>query len=166
MILDIAGRAPLSALEQAALAPAGVLVVVGAAGDGRGPSARSVRPMAAVVRSRLGGKRMVPFIAKSTRDDLLALGELATAGALLAGLWTGPTRSTGPAKAIGHLETGHALGQGGRDDLRTEDRRACNAPGWHRVKTDVTRPARTGASVAIIRSRIDGPCEASEGWLR
>ena len=108
VILDIAGRRSLSALDRL-LVPGGVLVVVGAAGDGRGLGTL-VRPMAAVVRSRLGGKRMVPFIAKSTREDLLALGELATAGALRPVLdRTYPLERAG--EAIGYLETGHARGK-------------------------------------------------------
>ena len=107
-ILDVAGRASLRALGRL-LAPGGVLVVVGAAGDGRG-LATLVRPVAAVVRSRLGSRRMVPFVARSNRDDLLALGELAAAGALRPVLdRTYPLDRVG--EAIGYLETGRARGK-------------------------------------------------------
>lgn len=107
-ILDVAGRASLRALGRL-LAPGGVLVVVGAAGDGRGLGTL-VRPVAAVFRSRLGGRRMVPFIAKSNRDDLLTLGELAASGALRPVIdRTYPLDSVG--EAIGYLETGRARGK-------------------------------------------------------
>jgi len=107
-ILDVAGRASLRALGRL-LAPGGVLVVVGAAGDGRGLGTL-VRPVAAVIRSRLGRRRMVPFVARSNRDDLIALGDLAAAGALRPVLdRTYPLDRAG--EAIGYLETGRARGK-------------------------------------------------------
>jgi NADPH:quinone reductase-like Zn-dependent oxidoreductase len=107
-ILDVAGRASLSALGRL-LAKDGVLVIVGAAGDGRGLGTL-VRPVAAVVRSRLGSRRMVPFIARSNREDLLVLGELAATGALRSVVdRTYPLDRAG--EAIGYLETGRARGK-------------------------------------------------------
>ena len=107
-IVDVAGRAALAALGRL-LAKGGILVVVGAAGDGRGLGTL-VRPVAAVLRSRLGSRRMVPFVARSNRDDLLALGELAAAGALRPVLdRTYPLDRVG--EAIGYLETGRARGK-------------------------------------------------------
>jgi NADPH:quinone reductase-like Zn-dependent oxidoreductase len=53
---------------------------------------------------------MVPFVARSNRDDLLVLGELAAAGALRPVLdRTYPLDRAG--EAIGYLETGRALGK-------------------------------------------------------
>ena len=107
-ILDVAGRASLPALGRL-LAKDGVLVVVGASGDGRGLGTL-VRPVMAVLRSRLGSRRMVPFVARSNRDDLLALGELAAAGTLRPVLdRTYPLDRVGD--AIGYLETGRARGK-------------------------------------------------------
>ena len=107
-ILDVAGRSSLSALGRL-LTPDGVLVLVGAAGDGRGLGAL-VRPVAAVLRSRLGGRRMIPFIARPNRDDLLVLKALAEAGELTPVIdRTVPLDRAG--EAIGYLETGQARGK-------------------------------------------------------
>ncbi|OGO56342.1 MAG: hypothetical protein A2V85_10805 [Chloroflexi bacterium RBG_16_72_14] len=107
-ILDVAGRSSLSALGRL-LTRDGMLVLVGAAGDGRGLGAL-VRPVAAVIRSRLGGRRMIPFIARPNRDDLLVLKGLAEAGTLTPVIdRTFPLDHAG--EAIGYLETGAARGK-------------------------------------------------------
>jgi NADPH:quinone reductase-like Zn-dependent oxidoreductase len=107
-ILDVAGRSSLSALGRL-LTRDGVLVLVGAAGDGRGLGTL-VRPAAAVLRSRLGGRRMIPFIARPNRDDLLVLKALAEAGQLTPVIdRTVPLDRAG--EAIGYLETGQARGK-------------------------------------------------------
>jgi NADPH:quinone reductase-like Zn-dependent oxidoreductase len=107
-IIDVAGRASLPALARL-LAKEGTLVLVGAAGDGRGLGT-IVRPVAAMVRSRLGGRRMVAFIAKSRREDLLALRDLVEAGRLTPVIdRTYPLERAG--EAIGYLETGQARGK-------------------------------------------------------
>jgi NADPH:quinone reductase-like Zn-dependent oxidoreductase len=107
-ILDVAGRSSLSALGRL-LTRDGVLVLVGAAGDGRGLGTL-VRPVAAVLRSRLGGRRMIPFIARPNRDDLLVLKALAEAGQLTPVIdRTVPLDRAG--EAIGYLETGQARGK-------------------------------------------------------
>jgi len=107
-VLDVAGRSSLAALG-GLLAPGGILVIVGAAGDGRGLETL-VRPVAAIVRSRLRGPRMIPFIAKPNRDDLLALKELAESGRLKPTIdRTYPLERAG--EAIAYLETGLARGK-------------------------------------------------------
>lgn len=107
-IIDVAGQASLSALGRL-LTKDGVLVIVGAAGDGRGLGTL-VRPVAAMARSRLGGRRMAVFVAKPNREDLLALRELAERGSLAPVIdRTYPLDRAG--EAIGFLETGQARGK-------------------------------------------------------
>jgi NADPH:quinone reductase-like Zn-dependent oxidoreductase len=107
-VIDVAGRASLTALGRL-LAPGGVLVVVGAAGNGRGLGTLLL-PAAAVVRSRFGSRRMVPFMARSNRDDLLVLAGLAASGALRPVIdRTYPLERAG--EAIGYVESGHARGK-------------------------------------------------------
>jgi NADPH:quinone reductase-like Zn-dependent oxidoreductase len=63
-----------------------------------------------MVRSRLGGRRMVAFIARSRREDLLALRDLVEAGSLTPVIdRTYPLERAG--EAIGYLETGQARGK-------------------------------------------------------
>jgi len=79
LILDIAGTRSLWACSRA-LTRAGILVVVG------GPGGRWISPadrMAkAVVLSRLVRRTLLPFFARTTKDDLLVLKELAETGQL------------------------------------------------------------------------------------
>jgi NADPH:quinone reductase-like Zn-dependent oxidoreductase len=79
LILDVAGTRSLASCSRA-LAPGGTLVVVG------GPGGRWISPAdrwaKAVVLSRLGKGRLVPFLAKTTKDDLVVLNRLAEAGKL------------------------------------------------------------------------------------
>ena len=80
LILDIAGTRSLWASSRA-LTRAGTLVVVG------GPGGRWISPadrMAkAVVLSRLVRRKLLPFFARTAKDDLLVLNELAEAGLLM-----------------------------------------------------------------------------------
>jgi NADPH:quinone reductase-like Zn-dependent oxidoreductase len=79
LILDIAGTRSLWACSRV-LTRAGILVVVG------GPGGRWISPadrMAkAVVLSRLVRRTLLPFFARTTKDDLLVLKELAETGQL------------------------------------------------------------------------------------
>ena len=107
LIIDIAANHPLTACRRV-LTPDGVLVVVGA------PDGRWVAPLArvveAVVRSRLGGQRLLPFLAAVTKDDLTILADLAEAGKVTPVIdRVYPLRDT--AEAIRYVETGHARGK-------------------------------------------------------
>jgi NADPH:quinone reductase-like Zn-dependent oxidoreductase len=79
LIVDIAGTRSLSASSRA-LAPNGILVVVG------GPGGRWVSPadrwLKASVLSRLGRGRLVPFLSKIAKDDLVVLKEMAENGTI------------------------------------------------------------------------------------
>jgi NADPH:quinone reductase-like Zn-dependent oxidoreductase len=79
LILDIAGTRSLRACSRA-LEPGGILVVVG------GPGGRWISPAdrwaKAIVLSRLLRRRLLPFLATTTKADLLVLQELATGGQL------------------------------------------------------------------------------------
>jgi NADPH:quinone reductase-like Zn-dependent oxidoreductase len=61
------------------LAPGGVLVLAGAAG-GRGLFAPIARLVKGQLLSRFGGERIVPFVARVTHEDLVALKELVESG--------------------------------------------------------------------------------------
>jgi NADPH:quinone reductase-like Zn-dependent oxidoreductase len=82
LILDISGDKPLSACRRA-LTPRGRLVVVGIGasaaptGNWLGPL---MRPLQAIVLSRFGKQRLLPFLAKHSRDNLMALKQLADDG--------------------------------------------------------------------------------------
>jgi NADPH:quinone reductase-like Zn-dependent oxidoreductase len=107
VILDIAGTRSLWACSRA-LTRTGILVVVG------GPGGRWISPadrMAkAVVLSRLVRRKLVPFFARTTKDDLLILKELAETGQL-----TPVIDRTYPlsqiTEAIRYVETMHARGK-------------------------------------------------------
>jgi NADPH:quinone reductase-like Zn-dependent oxidoreductase len=78
VIFDVAADRSLADLRRV-LTPNGTLVLAGAA-KGGGLLAMLSRPVAALVRSRLGRRRFVPFVAKARREDLLALTALIEAG--------------------------------------------------------------------------------------
>ena len=81
VIIDIAATPSLVACRRA-LAPGGVLVVVGAPpGNWVAPIRR---PLLAVLLTRLGGRgrRLLPFLAERRRSDLDRLAELVEAGAV------------------------------------------------------------------------------------
>lgn len=112
LILDIAGSRPLWACRRV-LDPRGILVVVGAAG-GPDVQGRWVAPLVgmveALVLSRFVSQRMLPFLAKRSHDDLIALTELIEAGKIDPVIdRTYPLSET--AAAIRYLEAGHARGK-------------------------------------------------------
>ena len=107
VILDIAGTRSLWACSRA-LTPAGILVVVG------GPGGRWISPadrMAkALVLSRLVRRKLLPFLAKTAKDDLLVLKQLIEGGKLTPVIdRTYPLSET--AEAIRYVETMHARGK-------------------------------------------------------
>jgi NADPH:quinone reductase-like Zn-dependent oxidoreductase len=79
LILDIAGTRSLRSCSQT-LAPSGILVVVG------GPGGRWISPAdrwaKAIVLSKLLRRRLLPFLAATTKEDLVVLKELAESGKL------------------------------------------------------------------------------------
>jgi NADPH:quinone reductase-like Zn-dependent oxidoreductase len=78
VIFDVAAHRSLSDLRRV-LAPGGTLVLAGAAKRG-GIVAIFARIAAALVRSRLFRQRIVFYMAKASRDDLVVLNELIEAG--------------------------------------------------------------------------------------
>jgi NADPH:quinone reductase-like Zn-dependent oxidoreductase len=77
VIFDVAADRPFSDCRRA-LTPNGRLVLAGAAKSG--DLAMVSRLIGAVVRSRLGNRWLVPFIAAIRREDLVAMTELIEAG--------------------------------------------------------------------------------------
>lgn len=107
VILDTAGVRPLSDLRRA-LAPQGVLVLVGGEGGGRwmGPMGRSA---GALFLSPFVRQRLRPFLAVPTSQDLAALKQIIESGKL-----TPLVDRTYPlheaAQALRHVGEGHARG--------------------------------------------------------
>jgi NADPH:quinone reductase-like Zn-dependent oxidoreductase len=108
VILDTAGRRPLSLLRRA-LAPHGTLVIVGGEGGGRwlGGFDRGFRGQ---VLGPFAGQRIRQLSAKVTQEDLLELKGLIEAGKIKPVIdRTYPL--TGVPDAMRHLEAGHARGK-------------------------------------------------------
>jgi NADPH:quinone reductase-like Zn-dependent oxidoreductase len=108
LILDLVGNRSLPDLRRA-LTPKGTLVLSGGGVGGRwlGPLALMLRAM---VLSRFMGQRMLPFLAKLRRDDLVVLKELIEAGKVTPVIDRAYPLSEA-AEAIRHLEAGHARGK-------------------------------------------------------
>lgn len=107
LILDIAANRPISALRRV-LAPAGTLVIVGAAkGNWIGP----IAPMlTAALLSRVGKQTMGAFLAKDSKENLIVLRDLLVSGAIRPVIdRTYPLAET--PDAIRYLEAGHARGK-------------------------------------------------------
>jgi NADPH:quinone reductase-like Zn-dependent oxidoreductase len=106
LVIDVGGVTPLRAIGRA-LSPQGRLVMVGA---GKSSLAVLGRILAASIRSRLLGQRMVVFVASVTRPDLLTLKELAEQGLLRPAI---DRRYSLPEvrEALTHVENGRARGK-------------------------------------------------------
>lgn len=108
LILDTAGRRPLSHLRRA-LKPQGALVIVGGEGGDRWLGGFQ-RQIFAPVRSRFTQQKLLGLISKERQQDLLTLKDLVEAGRL-----TPVIDRTYPlgeaAQAIRYLEEGHARGK-------------------------------------------------------
>lgn len=77
LVIDVAAAPSLGELARA-LAPDGALVVVG---PDRGDWLGAVRrPLSAAIRSRLGSRRLLPFLASASRESLETLAGLAADG--------------------------------------------------------------------------------------
>jgi NADPH:quinone reductase-like Zn-dependent oxidoreductase len=107
LVIDVAASRSLRACRRV-LAPEGTLVVVGAP-DGNW-LAPILRPLAAVVLSRFDRRRLLPFLARRSQADLLALNELIEAGTI-APVIDRTYRLEETAAAMRYLERGHVGGK-------------------------------------------------------
>jgi NADPH:quinone reductase-like Zn-dependent oxidoreductase len=107
LVVDLVGNRSLRALRRA-LTPKGTFVAVGG-GDGRwiGPL---LLPLKALLVSRFVGQRLLPFLAKLNRDDLLFVNQLVDDGKLVPVVDRTYPLSEAP-DAIRYLEEGHARGK-------------------------------------------------------
>ena len=109
LIIDTAGRRPLSQLRRA-LTPKGTLVIVGGDGGGRWTGGFFRGVLRAPLVSLFVGQRMLGLATKIKHDDLVALSELIEAGTL-----TPVVDRTYPLieapDAIRYLAEGHAAGK-------------------------------------------------------
>jgi NADPH:quinone reductase-like Zn-dependent oxidoreductase len=109
VIVDTAGRRPLSKLRRA-LTPRGTLVIVGGDGGGRWTGGFFRGMLRAPLVSLFVGQRLRGLATKIKREDLVTLTELIEAGSV-----TPVVDRTYPlieaADAIRYLEEGHARGK-------------------------------------------------------
>lgn len=108
LIVDLGGNRRVSTMRHRALTPNGTLVLVGAGrGQWLGPV---IRPVVAMAVSRFVSQRLVPFIAKVTKEDLLFLKDLIETGKVTPVIDRAfPLSET--ADALRYLEAGHARGK-------------------------------------------------------
>jgi NADPH:quinone reductase-like Zn-dependent oxidoreductase len=106
LIFDCVGNHSPSACRRA-LKPAGICVMVG------GPTRLRIvlaHALEALVLSRLGSRRLVPFLARIRREDLTILGDLMEAGTVKPVI-DRRYRLTEVPQAIRYLEDGHVRGK-------------------------------------------------------
>jgi NADPH:quinone reductase-like Zn-dependent oxidoreductase len=108
LILDTAGRRPLSRLRRA-LTPQGTLVLVGGEGGDRWLGGFQ-RQIFAPLRSLFTEQKLVGLMSKETQQGLLTLKELTEAGKLTPVIG-GTYPLSEAAQAIRYLEQGHARGK-------------------------------------------------------
>jgi NADPH:quinone reductase-like Zn-dependent oxidoreductase len=109
VIVDTAGRRPLRRLRRA-LAPTGILAIVGGDGGGDWTGGFFRQILRAPVLSLFTGQKMRPVIAKETREDLGTLRDLIEAGSVTPVV--GRTFTLGEApEAVRYLADGHARGK-------------------------------------------------------
>ena len=108
LILDTAGRRPLSHLRRA-LTPQGTLVIVGGEGGDRWLGGFQ-RQIFAPVRSRFSQQKLLGLISKERQRDLLTLKDLIEEGKLTPVIGRTFPLSEAP-QAIRYLEQGHARGK-------------------------------------------------------
>ncbi len=109
VIIDTAGRRPLSELRRA-LTPKGTLVIVGGDGGGRWTGGFFRGMLRAPVVSLFVGQRLRGLATKVKREDLIALTELVEAGTLKPVIDRTYPLIEAP-DAIRYLEEGHAAGK-------------------------------------------------------
>jgi len=109
VVIDTAGRRPLSMLRRA-LTAKGTLVIVGGDGGGRWTGGFFRGLLRAPFVSLFGGQKLQALNTKTTREDLLALAELIEAGTVTP--IVGKTYSLVEAPdALRELERGHGTGK-------------------------------------------------------
>jgi NADPH:quinone reductase-like Zn-dependent oxidoreductase len=108
LILETAGRRPLSQLRRA-LTPQGTLVIVGGEGGDRWLGGFQ-RQIFAPLRSLLTEQKLLGLMSKERQQDLLTLKDLIEAGKLKPVIDRTFPLSEAP-QAIGYLEQGHARGK-------------------------------------------------------
>jgi NADPH:quinone reductase-like Zn-dependent oxidoreductase len=108
LILDAAGRRPLSQLRRA-LTPQGTLVIVGGEGGDRWLGGFQ-RQILAPLRSRFTEQKLLGLISKERQQDLLTLKDLIEAGKLTPVIDRTYPLSEAP-QAIRYLAQGHARGK-------------------------------------------------------
>ena len=118
MILDIGGARSIRATRRA-LASDGMLIVIGGKGNVVGPLAR----IAAVVilKPFSGAQKLMPFLAHTTRADLLELAGMIEAGTLRV-VVDRTFELADAGAAIRHVEDGQRARQGGRGRLLSHAR--------------------------------------------
>ena len=109
LIVDTAGRRPLSQLRRA-LTPKGTLVIVGGDGGGRWTGGFFRGVLRAPLVSLFVGQRMRGLATKITHDDLVTLTELIEAGTLMPVIDRTYPLIEAP-DAIRYLAEGHAAGK-------------------------------------------------------
>lgn len=109
VIIDTAGRRPLSQLRRA-LKPRGTLVIVGGDGGGRWTGGFFRGMLRAPVMSLFVGQRLRGLATKIDREDLLALAELVEAGAVTPVIDRSYPLIEAP-DAIRYMAEGHARGK-------------------------------------------------------
>jgi NADPH:quinone reductase-like Zn-dependent oxidoreductase len=109
VIIDTAGRRPLSQLRRA-LTPKGTLVIVGGDGGGRWTGGFFRGMLRAPVVSLFTGQRLRGLATKVKRDDLIALTKLIAAGTLRPVIDRTYPLIEAP-DAIRYLEEGHSRGK-------------------------------------------------------
>jgi NADPH:quinone reductase-like Zn-dependent oxidoreductase len=109
VIVDTAGRRPVSQLRRA-LTPDGTLAIVGGDGGGAFTGGFFRQMLRAPVLSLFSGQRLRPVVSKELKEDLQALRELIEAGKVTPVVGrTYPLNDA--AEAVRELERGHARGK-------------------------------------------------------
>lgn len=109
LILDVAASRSLSDCRRV-LGANGTLVVVGAPGGGRRMAPIVARLLGAMVFSRFGSQKLLPFLAKNSKEDLLVLKEMIETGTVRPVIDRTYSLSAAP-EAMRYLEEGHPGGK-------------------------------------------------------
>jgi NADPH:quinone reductase-like Zn-dependent oxidoreductase len=109
LVVDTAGRRPLSVLRRA-ITPRGALVIVGGEGGGRWTGGFSRQILWAPLLSLVTWQKLRPLTSKEPREDLQALAEMIEAGTVTPVVGRTYPLVDAP-EAVRELERGHARGK-------------------------------------------------------